>query len=108
MKSCCCNRLNTFLPRVPRLLVSGILEPRQGLDRLLGGAGEHELPVLLLQLASRNRDVVFADTEESARADDGVGHRTVGRYDDVIDASYFLVLFVVDRLAEYLFLCTPA
>ena len=108
MKSCFSNSLNTFLTWVFRLLFPGILELRQRFDRFLAGAGEHELPVLLLQLASRNRDVVFADTEESARADDGVGHRTVGRDDDVIDASYFLVLFVVDRLAEYLFLCAPA
>jgi len=75
MKSCFSNSLNTFLTWAFRLLFPGILELRQRLDRFLAGAGEHELPVLLLQLASRNRDVVFADTEESARADDGVGHR---------------------------------
>jgi len=70
--------------------------------------GSTNFPSCCFNWLARNRDVVFADTEESARADDGVGHRTVGRDDDVIDASYFLVLFVVDRLAEYLFLCAPA
>src|SRR5438094_10401314 len=85
MKSCFSNSLNTFLTWVFRLFFPGILELRQRLARFLAGAGEHELPVLLLQLASRNRAAVFADTEESARAHDGVGHRTVGRDDGLVE-----------------------
>src|SRR6266700_2803490 len=53
----------------------GVFEPRHCLDRFLGGAGEHDLPVGgLFQLRDRNRDIVASYPCEAARSDDGEGH----------------------------------
>src|SRR6266849_8466804 len=47
-----------------------VLELRQGLDGFLGRAREYVLPVLLLQLVDRNRDIVSSETDEPPCPDD--------------------------------------
>ena len=89
----------------PRLRV---LELRQALDRVLSGAWEHELTVLLLQLADGDSDVVLAQADKSTGTDNGVGDRHVRRHDEVIDRPYLLILLIVDRFAEHLLLGAPA
>src|SRR6266851_1724505 len=88
-------------------LLLRVLELRQGLDGFLGRAGEYVLPVLLLQLVDRNRDIVSAETDEPPCPDDDVGHRSLRRDDDVVDPPDPHVLFVVDRLAQDLPLGAP-
>src|SRR5258708_32379671 len=79
-----------------------IFEGRHYLDDFLRCTGKNDLAVALLQLADRDGDVMLADTEESAGADDGVGDRFVGGDDDVVDLPDRLALVVVDGLPENL------
>src|ERR1700675_2036390 len=61
-----------------------IFEGRHCLDDFLRCTGKNDLAVALRQLADGDGDVMLADTEESAGADDGVGDRFVRSDDDVV------------------------
>src|SRR5262245_51563484 len=75
---------------------------------VLGCAGKNELFIIDLELIDRDSHVVFAKTQEPARADDGVGDSLVGGDYNILDLSNFLVLVVVDRLTQDLPLRAPA
>src|SRR5260370_33848503 len=55
-----------------------IFEGRHCFDDFLRCTGKNDLAVALLQLADWDGDVMLADTQESAGADDGVGDRLSG------------------------------
>src|ERR1700688_4154135 len=84
-----------------------ILEGRHRLDGFLRCTGKDEFAVALLQLTDRNGDVVLADTEKSAGADDGVGDRFVRSNDDVVGFSACPALIVVEGLSQDLALGAP-
>ena len=73
-----------------------ILEGRHCLDGFLRCTGKYDFAVALLQLADGDGDVMLADTEESAGADDGVGDRFVRSNDDIVGFSDSLAFIVVD------------
>src|SRR5580692_2853648 len=85
-----------------------IFEGRHRLDDFLRCTGKNELAVALLQLADWDGDVMLADTEKSAGADDGVGDRFVRSDDDVVGLPDRLALVVVDGLPENLALGAPS
>src|SRR5713101_1514546 len=85
-----------------------IFEGRHGLDGVLRSSGKNDLAVALLQLADGDGDVMLADAEESAGADDGVGDRFVRGNDDVVGLADRLALVVVDRLSPDLTPGTPS
>src|SRR5712671_4384577 len=85
-----------------------IFEGRHCLDDLLRCTGKNDLAVALLQLADGNGDVMLADTEESAGADDGVGDRFVRSDDDIVGLPDRLALVVVDGMPENLALGAPS
>src|SRR5216683_1759622 len=77
-----------------------IFEGRHRPDGVLRSSSKNDLAVALLQLADGDGDVVLADAEESAGADDGVGDRLVRGNDDVVGFADRLTLVVVDRLSQ--------
>src|SRR6476469_4707741 len=79
-----------------------IFEGRHRLDDFLRCTGKNELAVALLQLVDGDRDVMLADTKESAGADDRVRNRFVRSDDDVVGLPDRLALVVVDGLPENL------
>src|SRR5919201_317103 len=76
-------------------LLLGVLELRQGFDRLPGRAGQHELAVLLLQLIRWDGHVMPPHAHEASCADDNERHRRVGGDDEVVNDSDLLLLFVI-------------
>src|SRR5258707_13608794 len=79
-----------------------IFEGRHRPDGVLRSSSKNDLAVALLQLADGDGDVVLADAEESAGADDGVVDRLVRGNDDVVGFAERLTLVVKDRLAQSL------
>src|SRR3984893_15179891 len=92
----------------PDALLSGVFEFWQRLDRFLGRSGQHELAILLLQLAHWNGNVMPTEADKPARADDHEGDGRVGRNDEIVDLPDPLILLVVDGLTHSLLFDAPA
>src|SRR3984893_13574750 len=99
---------HTSLPADSARLLLCVFEFRQGLNRFLGCAGEHELVVLLFELLDRNEHIVPSEPDNDASPNDDERHGGARCNDECIDSPDPLLLLVVDGLPEQLLLRAPA
>src|SRR5262245_6229671 len=85
-----------------------VLELGQCLEGVLARARQHDPARAGLEQLDGDRYVVLAEADEAAGADDGIGERSVGCDDQIVDDADLLVLVVVHVLSKDLLLGAPA
>jgi hypothetical protein len=96
------------MPGDPALTLCRVFKFRYRLQRVLGGARQHELAVVGFALVDGDGHIVLAEAEEPTHAHNGVGDGLVGRDDDVVHLAYALALVIVYGRAENLLLRAPS